>query len=114
MKVFISGKITGLSWEETEAKFAAAETKLREIGAQPINPLKLGIPKTATTDEALPHCFKAMKHCQAIFLLTDSNNNSRGCEAELKEAQRLRLDIYWETMDDYETIADLVKVGLVG
>ena len=114
MKVFISGKITGLPFEETVAKFAAAEQKLREIGAQPINPLKLGIPKTASTDEALPHCFKAMAHCQAIFFLKDSINQSRGCEAEMKEAQRLRLDVFWEVMEDYSTIADLVKVGVTG
>lgn len=113
MKIYIAGKITGLPLEECKQKFAAAEARLREIGANPVNPFKLGIPETASSLEALPHCAKAIRHCKAMFMLSDWEL-SFGARAEHRMAQQWKLDIFYEDRNDIDYIADLVKVSIVG
>lgn len=40
MKIYISGKITGLNYQDAFDIFEAAETDLRGKGVEPINPMK--------------------------------------------------------------------------
>ena len=40
-KVYISGRMTGVTPEESQAQFQAAEDYLREQGYEPVNPWKL-------------------------------------------------------------------------
>lgn len=47
MKIYISGKISGLSHNEYTDLFGRAEAHLLDLGHQPVNPLKL----TACDDE---------------------------------------------------------------
>ena len=47
-KIYISGRISGLPIEEVAAKFDETETKLKAQGYEVINPLKNGIPATAS------------------------------------------------------------------
>ncbi len=41
MKIYISGKISGLPLEEARDKFQLAENRLRMGGYEPVNPLKI-------------------------------------------------------------------------
>ena len=43
MKIYISGKITGLPLEETRRKFADAQALLEEIGFEVVNPMEEGL-----------------------------------------------------------------------
>jgi len=113
MKIYIAGKITGEPLEQCKAKFAEAENRLRNAGANPVNPFKLGIPDHFTREQALPYCFKALRYCSAIFILNDSIN-SLGSKHEIEEAKLLQLDVFYEVTNDYDRISDLVKIGLVG
>ena len=47
-KIYISGQISGQPIEEVADKFEAAETMLKAQGYEVINPLKNGIPATAS------------------------------------------------------------------
>ena len=47
-KIYISGQISGQPIEEVAAKFEAAETMLKAQGYEVVNPLKNGIPATAS------------------------------------------------------------------
>lgn len=103
LKIYIAGKITGEEPTPCMEKFAKAETRLRQMGAQPVNPFKLGIPHHFTFEESKPFNFKALRFCSAIFMLNDYVN-SPGAMVEIDEAQRLGLDIFYEQQEGYEEI----------
>lgn len=114
MKIYIAGKITNEPLEACKAKFAAAENKLRALGAAPVNPFKLGCGDTWTFEQCRPYNFKAIRHCHAIFILSDWET-SEGTQAEIREAARLQLNFYWEgTKDVYDDIEDEIKVDMIG
>lgn len=106
-KIYIAGMITGLPLEPCKYKFEQAEQHLRLLGANPINPLKLGIPEHFTFAESKPHNFKALRQCHAIFMLK-CWNDSRGAREELKEAMRLNLVVFFESAGDYNIVGNLV------
>ena len=101
--IYIAGKITGLDRETCKEKFAVAELKLRNAGAMPVNPFKLGIPSHFTFDESKPHNMKALRQCAAIFMLKDYED-SPGAMEELAEAERMNLETYFETHNGYEDV----------
>lgn len=103
LKVYIAGKITGEELSPCMQKFAQAEQKLRNMGAQPVNPFKLGIPHHFTFEQSKPFNFKALRYCSAIFMLSDYVN-SPGAAEEMDEAQRLGLDVFYEEHEGYEEI----------
>jgi hypothetical protein len=113
LKIYIAGKITGEPLAECRSKFEKAEQQLRRIGAAPVNPFKLGIPTHFTFEESKPFNFKALRHCTAMFMLNDYTS-SPGAMAELDEAQRLKLDIYYEHHNDYGIIEDDISVAITG
>jgi hypothetical protein len=113
MRIYIAGKITGLPINECILKFQKAEYYLRDMGADPVNPMKLGIPFTATREEAMPQCLKALNECTAIFMLSDYKD-SIGAGQELAEAKWLQMDLFFEDNGGYEEIEDLIRIGLVG
>ena len=71
MKIYIAGKISGLPKAQYTAKFRAAEIELNAAGHDTVNPCRLGIPDTATTEQALLVCLTYLRHCDAIYLLPD-------------------------------------------
>jgi hypothetical protein len=40
MKIYISGKITGLVYEDALRMFAEAEKTLEDLGHEPVNPMR--------------------------------------------------------------------------
>ncbi len=110
--IYISGKITGEPPAACRAKFEAAEYNIRNLGATPINPLKLGIPENATYPEAKPRCFEEIGKAEAMFMLEDYTN-SPGATDELDEAQRLGLEIFYENLGGYEQVEDAITLGIL-
>lgn len=97
MKVYISGKISGLPWGQVVIKFLRAEIMIRDIGHEPINPLRLN-PKDVTWEDAMKVDLKALDECDAILMLTDWSH-SKGAIIELDYAFKAFLDIW-----DYQII----------
>lgn len=71
MKIYIAGKITGLTKEQYTSKFRAAEIDLTAAGHIAVNPCKFGIPDNATSETALLVCLPRLIDCDAIYLLPD-------------------------------------------
>lgn len=108
MKIYIAGKITGEPLEACKQKFDVAEKLLQQTGANPVNPFKLGIPSHFTFEESKPHNFKALRHCQAIYMLP-CWKNSPGAKEELNEAMRLKMNILFEEASDQFIVGNLIS-----
>lgn len=70
MKVYISGKISGLPIEDVRAKFDKAKQWLLSRGYEPVSPLDNECSSECWYDQ-MNACFAQLKHCQAIYLLAD-------------------------------------------
>lgn len=77
-KVYISGKIAGLSHEEVVKRFSAAEKLLRERGYEPVKPI-LSIPDEKTLEEAMLADLAVLMNCDAIFMLDGWMNTKGAC-----------------------------------
>lgn len=88
MKVYISGPVTGLPLEEAERAFNEAETTILKKGHEPVNPLKNGLPGSATWHEHMRVDIKMLLDCQAIFML-EGWEQSDGARLEWMIAFRL-------------------------
>ena len=75
MKVYISGKITGLSEEEYTANFNKVEEYLQSLGHDTLNPVKQTNAIQSVTpwkleyEEMMGHCLIALGSCDAIYLM---------------------------------------------
>jgi len=103
MKIYIAGKITGLLKEEYTEKFEKAEQQLRRAGWEPVNPCKLGIPDTATTEQAMPSCIEALNKCKAIYMLSDWRD-SLGAILEHSTAKHNCMDVYYQERHPVKTM----------
>lgn len=92
MRVYISGKISGQSADEVEAKFAQAVAQIRAFGHEAVNPLDNGLGSEASWNEHLVADIALLLGCDAIYLLKDWRN-SRGARIERNIAQECGLQI---------------------
>ena len=75
MKIYISGKISGLPISEVVTKFREAERKIRKFGQTPINPLNNGLPiETEWADQ--------MGKDIALLLRAECNLHAAGLAAQ--------------------------------
>lgn len=92
MKVYISGKVSGLPPADTFVKFGKAEFWLREQGHEPVNPLDFCSPDW-DWPRCMRECIAEMLKCDAICLLNDWHH-SKGAQLEYHVAQMLGLRVY--------------------
>ena len=69
MKIYISGKITGLPLQEVKERFASAQALLEEIGFETVNPLEKGLPESATWKQHMVKDIELLLQCDAIYLM---------------------------------------------
>lgn len=81
MKVYISGKITGLPLSEAEERFKDAEELISALNLTPVNPLKNGLPRHRSWEEHMAKDIELLKQCEAIFML-ENWEDSRGAKIE--------------------------------
>lgn len=96
MKVYISGKITGLNFEQTRAKFQASSDLIESIGMIPVNPMENGLPDNATWEQHMLRDIEMLMGCQAIFMLDDWMD-SRGARIEKFIAEQRNMLIFFES-----------------
>lgn len=86
MKIYISGKISGLPLDEVRAKFEWAAYQIKSFGHEAMNPLNNGLDPSEHWNKHMIADIALLLECDAIFLLPDWMN-SRGARIELNIAQ---------------------------
>ena len=71
MKIYISGKISGLPISEVVTKFREAERKIRKFGQTPINPLNNGLPIETEWADQMGKDIALLLRADAIYMLPD-------------------------------------------
>lgn len=69
MKVYISGRITGLTFDAVKSKFTAAAHELRAQGHEAVNPLENGVHYSAPHAAHMKEDIKMECGCDAIYYI---------------------------------------------
>lgn len=96
MKIYISGKITGLNYADVESKFKDAQELLTNIGFDVINPLNNGLTKEHSWEQHLGKDIELLLQCDAIYMM-DNWMNSIGARIEYQTAVEMNKDILFES-----------------
>lgn len=102
MKMYISGRISGLDTAAAQAAFARAEADVEAMGYQPVNPFNNGVDRDAPWKEHMIADIKMMLSCDGVYLLDDWIF-SRGARIESSLAQALGIRIFHQS--EYRDIA---------
>ncbi len=95
-KVYISGKITGLDYQEAFDIFEKAELEVKNLGGTPINPMKIceNNPNWSWEDY-MEKDLGALLRCEGIYMLKNWGN-SRGARIEYAVAKEMGLTIEFQ------------------
>lgn len=107
-KIYISGRISGLTIEESTAKFAEAEKMLNEKGWECVNPMTLVPfdPKLDWVDYMVKDIEAILRDCDRVYML-DSWGQSRGARVERAIAIEEGMKVYYFEKDvPYRTTPD--------
>ena len=96
MKIYISGKITGLPFPEVKAKFQAVQDFLEDLDFEVVNPINNGLTKDDTWEQHMVKDIELLLSCDAIYLL-DNWIDSTGAGIEYDIAVRTGKDIWFES-----------------
>ena len=95
MKIYISGKITGLHKRDYRGKFKAAANRLRMLGHTVVDPSRLDVYEL-TYAEYMAVDTTLLGFCDAIYML-DNWENSNGAKLEKEYAESLGLKVLYES-----------------
>ena len=96
MKIYISGRITGLPFTEVEEKFNNAKNLLKNLDFEVINPLDNGLSKEHSWNEHMVRDIEMLLDCEAIYML-DNWTDSVGAGIEYDIAMRMGKAVWFET-----------------
>lgn len=116
MKIYISGQISGLPFDETKAKFENIESELIAQGYEVVNPIKNGIPYNAPWEVHIAMDILLLIGCEAIYLLPDWAY-SKGATLEKKIAEFTGKEIIYQEVPTFieikEAIAEAMGISFV-
>lgn len=92
MKIYISGKVTGL--KHPEYIFDKTEKYLKSLGHEVVNPISLGL-SDLSWKEAMIICIDELLKCDTIYMQSNWRD-SRGAKIELAYAEKNKLEIIFE------------------
>jgi hypothetical protein len=95
LKVYISGKVTGLDPEYMRQKFAKTEEWLRSLGFDTVNPETLVPAGVESWEEAMKICLRAELDCDLLFAQSDAYE-SKGARVEISVAASLKIHVIHE------------------
>lgn len=96
MKVYISGKISGLDPYEAKARFDKAEELLCGLGVECVNPWDNGLPEESTWIQHLCKDLEMLHECSHIYMM-DGWQLSRGACVEYDFAIRTGKTVLFES-----------------
>jgi len=97
-KIYISGAISGLNYENVVDKFVKAENHLTEQGYTVFNPLKNGLDKNFGWEQHMAVDLATLMECDSIYILNDALH-SRGARIEMSIAMERGMLIFFEDKD---------------
>ena len=104
-RMYLSGPITGINYNEVERAFNTAERNVRDLGDfDPVSPLKNGLPKDTDWASHMLIDLAILRNCDGIILL-DGWEDSPGCRIEAEFALRLDLLMF----DGIKSFLDYAK-----
>jgi len=95
MKIYISGKISGMNINEAREHFAKVESNLRSKGNDVVNPFNNGLKVTDPWERHIARDIKNLLECDKVFLLSGWEN-SRGARIEVELCKELNIPIETE------------------
>ncbi|MBD5406709.1 MAG: DUF4406 domain-containing protein [Treponema sp.] len=95
MKVYISGKITGLDRATVNDNFERARAELTEKGHSVLVPTALPDLEEFSHAEYLHICYAMIDVCEAVYMLSDWQT-SKGARLELQHASDCKKEILYE------------------
>jgi hypothetical protein len=96
-KVFLSGPVTGLDYEQVKKNFNQAEQLFLDKDYQVMNPVTF-VPAGEDWNKAMRRCLVAISSCNTIYLLKGFEG-SRGSTLELVIAHELEMEVIFEDQD---------------
>ena len=93
-KVYIAGKISGLTKEEYLFNFESAEKKLKGNGKEVLNPIKM-VPEHWDYEDQMKLCLTLVDISDEIYMLKN-HKSSNGAIRELERAKMLGKPVYYE------------------
>lgn len=94
-KIYLSGPITGLSFDDVLRNFSNAESELKEQGYEVVNPINNGLNESHTWEDHMKADIKLLLDCDEIYMLKGWKD-SRGARLECAIALELDLEITYE------------------
>ena len=99
MKIYISGKISGLNLAVAAQNFEEAESLLKQryskYEVNPVNPMKIKHKENASWEDYMKEDIGALLQCDGIFMLKNWSE-SKGARVEYAIARELKLPIFYE------------------
>lgn len=108
MKIYISGRITGLLFEEVKSKFMAAEQELQAQGHEAVNPLENGVAHHEPYETHMKADIAMLLRCEAIYLLSNWEH-SKGATLEKSIAEATGLAVMYQKNVDFCEIKQAIK-----
>lgn len=95
MKIYISGKITGLPLEVAQTIFSNIEKQIHDAGHEPVNPMRLNHDHDQSWESFMRVDIAELMTCDAIYLLKDWHE-SKGASMEHVIASQLHMPVFFE------------------
>lgn len=96
MKIYISGKITGLDFQKAKSFFREAHLNLTAQGSHALNPMtEVSFNADRSWSDYMRDALKLLLDCDAIFMLKNWEE-SKGAKLEYHIAKELGLKILYE------------------
>src|SRR5690554_4752341 len=97
MKIYISGKISGLQPHEAHENFRHAEQALRAEGHETVNPLtKPGFDPDWTWEQHMIEDIQLLLECDQVFML-ENWTQSKGAQIEKQIAEIVGIPVIFQT-----------------
>ena len=96
MRIYVSGKISGLPYEDVKTRFDDCQELLESIGFEVINPITMGLRQEATWEQHMVKDIELLLSCDAIYMM-DNWMDSTGAGIEYDIAMRTGKDIWFES-----------------
>ena len=96
MRIYVSGKISGLPYDEVKTRFDDCQALLESIGFEVVNPLTMGLNQEAKWEQHMVKDIELLLSCDSIYMM-DNWTESTGAGIEYDIAIRIGMDVWFES-----------------